>query len=142
MLFEQRNGRLPSTGTRRIITSQIEHLHLLTSARCTDAPWWSHDTWYLRGDPRIPQRPHEPSHDHTVKLGGIELTWLREGLRFWLRCALTHQLLTWSSVLDRARVVGTSLGGFCRHAGHHHTAMASGTSNLVLINMLSGRRLS
>ena len=77
-----------------------------------------------------------------ARYGGIEQTWLREGLRFWLRCALTHQLLTWSSVLDRARVVGTSLGGFCRHAGHHHTAMASGTSNLVLINMLSGRRLS
>ena len=126
VLFSQRNGRLPSTGTRRNITHQIEHLHLLASARCTDAPWWSNDTWDLRADPRIPQRPHEPRHDHTVKLGGAEPTWLREGLRFWLRCALTHQLLTWSSVIDRARILGTEFGGFCRHAGHTgHPAIAT-----------------
>jgi hypothetical protein len=61
VLFEQRNGRLPSPGTRRNIASQIEHLHLLASTRCTDADtWWAHDTWDLRADPRIPQRPHEP----------------------------------------------------------------------------------
>ena len=44
--------------------------------------------------------------------------WLREGLRFWLRTALTHELLTWSSVVDRCRNVGTHLGRFCQQAGH------------------------
>lgn len=125
VLFERRNARLPSPGTRRNIVGQIEHLHLLLSVRCTDAPWWAHDTWDLRADPRIPQRPHEPRHDHTVKLATTGPGWLRDGLRFWLRCALTHQLLTWSSVIDRARVVGTDLGRFCEHAGLDHPALTT-----------------
>jgi hypothetical protein len=41
--------------------------------------------------------------------------------------ALTHQLLRWSSAIDRARVVGNNLGGFCRHAGdRHRTRPAAG----------------
>ncbi len=39
--------------------------------------------------------------------------------------ALTHQLLRWSSAIDRARVVGNNLGGFCRHAGQDHPAIAT-----------------
>lgn len=110
--FERRNKRLPSAGARRYVTSFIEHLHLYTSVRCTEAPWWSHDIWDLRADPRIPQREHEPSHDKTVKLTAIQPLWLREGVRFWLRTSLTGQLLRWSSVTERARDIARHLGPF------------------------------
>jgi hypothetical protein len=74
-----------------------QHRLVLLSVRCTDKPWWAHDTWDLRADPRSPQPEHEPCHDQTVKLGPVEPNWLREGLRFYLRTALTHDLLTYSS---------------------------------------------
>lgn len=65
LAFQRRNNRLPSAGSRRNIRHLIEHLHLAVAVRCTDAPWWSHDIWDLRADPRIPERPHEPHHDQT-----------------------------------------------------------------------------
>ncbi|MBV8346100.1 MAG: transposase, partial [Mycolicibacterium sp.] len=120
LVFQRRNNRLPSAGSRRNIGHLMEHLHLSVAVRCTDAPWWAHDIWDLRADPRIPQREHEPSHDKTVRLRGIEPGWLREGLRFWLRSALTYDLLTWSSVIDRARNLGSQLGRFARTHGHLH----------------------
>lgn len=116
--FQRRNNRLPSPGSRRNISHLIEHLHLNVSVSCTDTPWWAHDIWDLRADPRIPQRPHEPCHDQTVRLRGITPDWLREGLRFWLHSALTYDLLTWSSVVDRARNLGSQLGHFATTAGH------------------------
>lgn len=112
LLFERRNHRLPTTGTRRNITGFLEHLHLYLTARTTDAPWWVHDVWDLRADPRIPQREHEPNHDKVVRLGGIEPVWLREGVRFWLRTSLTGDLLRWSSVVERSRDVARHLGPF------------------------------
>ena len=110
--FERRNKRLPSAGARRYVTSFIEHLHLYVSVRCTDKPWWAHDVWDLRADPRIPQREHEPCHDRVVKLSGIQPLWLREGVRFWLRTSLTGELLRWSSVAERARDMARQLGPF------------------------------
>lgn len=110
--FERRNKRLPSAGARRNITSVLEHLHLYVSVRCTSQPWWGHDVWDLRADPRIPQREHEPCHDAIVKLGAIEPAWLREGVRFWLRTSLSAGLLRWSSVVERARDVARHLGPF------------------------------
>jgi integrase len=110
--FERRNKRLPSPGARRYVTSFIEHLHLYVSVRCTDRPWWAHDVWDLRADPRIPQREHEPSHDMVVKLSAIQPDWLREGVRFWLRTSLSGDLLRWSSVAQRARDMARHLGPF------------------------------
>lgn len=123
--FQRRNNRLPSAGSRRNISHLIEHLHLNVSVSCTDAPWWTHDIWDLRADPRIPQRPHEPCHDQSVRLRGITPDWLREGLRFWLRSALTYDLLTWSSVVDRARNLGSHLGRFATSTGHLHDPLLS-----------------
>jgi hypothetical protein len=118
LVFQRRNNRLPSPGSRRNITHLVEHLHLNIAVRCTDTTWWAHDIWDLGADPRIPQRDHEPSHDKTVRLRGIEPVWLREGLRFWLRSALTYDLLTWSSVVDRARNIGSQLGRFTHTHGY------------------------
>lgn len=110
--FERRNQRLPSTGARRNITHLIEQLHLYVSVRCTAKPWWAHDVWDLRADPRIPVREHEPTHDKSVRLGPIEPVWFREGIRFWLRTSLTGELLRWSSVTERARDPARHLGPF------------------------------
>jgi hypothetical protein len=110
--FERRNGRLPSAGFRTNVTNFIEHLHLHVAVRCTGRPWWDHDIWDLYADPRIPQREHEPQHDQVVRLDGIEPAWLREGVRFWLRTALTAELLRWSSLKSRARDMSRHLGPF------------------------------
>jgi hypothetical protein len=97
-----RRATPPAPGSRRNLRQLVEHLHLLLSVHCSDKSWWAHDIWDLRADPRIPQRGHEPCHDQTVKIGPIQPQWLREGLRFYLRTALTHDLLTWSSTTPAA----------------------------------------
>ena len=125
LTFQRRNMRLPSAGSRRNIRHVIEHLHLWVSVRCTDTPWWEHDIWDLRTDPRIPRRDHEPRHDTAVRLRDIEPAWLREGLRFWLRSALTYDLLVWSSAADRARNLGSQLGRFAHDYGHHDDPLIS-----------------
>lgn len=117
--FERRHGRLPSAGFRTNVTNFIEHLHLHVAVRCTARPWWDHDIWDLYADPRIPQREHEPQHDQVVRLDGIEPAWLREGVRFWLRTALTAELLRWSSLAARTRDMRRHLGPFL--AGRHIT---------------------
>jgi integrase len=118
LTFQRRNLRLPSAGSRRNIRHLIEHLHLWISVRCTDTPWWEDDIWDLRADPRIPRRDHEPRHDATVRLRDTEPVWLREGLRFWLRSALTYELLVWSSAADRAHNLGSQLGRYTREHGY------------------------
>lgn len=113
--FEQRNSRLPSYSSRRNITHLIQQFHLYVSVRCTDAPWWTYDTWDLQADVRIPRREHETRHDLFVAIGTIEPQWLREGVRFWLRTALSTELLRWSSAVDRARTMARHLGPFLAH---------------------------
>ncbi|WP_420872677.1 tyrosine-type recombinase/integrase [Mycolicibacterium aubagnense] len=110
--FERRNGRLPSAGFRTNVTNFVEHLHLYVAVRCTGRPWWDHDIWNLYADPRIPRREHEPQHDQVVRLGGVEPAWLRDGVRFWLRTALTAELLRWSSLTSRVRDMSRHLGPF------------------------------
>lgn len=123
--FERRNQRLPSPGTRRNISSLINHLHLYLSVRCTDIPWWAYDTWDLRADPRIPQREHEPRHDQTLRLDTITPIWLREGIRFWLRTSLTAELLRWTSAVDRARDAARHLGPFLTARGETDPLLAT-----------------
>ncbi|PVB10799.1 tyrosine-type recombinase/integrase [Mycobacteroides abscessus] len=111
--FEQRRRRLPTPSYRRNLQWTAEHLHTLLAARCTPAPWWSHDVWDLRIDPQIPQREHEPHHERVLKLADIQPLWLREGLRFWMRTAITHQLFTWTTAVARCQTLGRHLGRFC-----------------------------
>jgi hypothetical protein len=117
LLFEKRNQRLPSPGNQRNLASVAEHLHLMLTARTGNRPWWASDTWDLRIDPSIPRREHEPHADQPLRLGPVEPGWLREAVRFWLRTALTHQLLTWTTATTRARSIGAHFGRYCAHAG-------------------------
>ena len=50
----------------------------------SDAPWWNHDLWCLRFDPRIPRRDHEPHGDAAIRWDNIAPAWLREGVKFYL----------------------------------------------------------
>lgn len=118
VLFERRNGRLPTAGYRRNLQYTVDHLWVLLAVRCSDAPWWSYDLWDLRIDPRIPQREHEPHHERTLKLAGVHPAWLREGLRFWMRTAITHQLFTWTTVISRTGNLARQFGTFCLSHGH------------------------
>lgn len=110
--FERRNARLPSAHSRRDITHLVAQFHLYLSVRCTERHWWEHDVWDLRADPRIPRREHEPRHDMAINLTGIEPAWLKDGVRFWLRTALSTELLRWSSAVERARTMARHLGPF------------------------------
>lgn len=133
VVFEKRNNRLPSPGARRNVTHLIEHLHLYLSVRTTDTDWWAHDTWDLRADPRIPQREHEPGHDQSVKIGAIGPTWLREGVRFWLRTALDAELLRWSSAVERARAMARHFGVFVTEHGYTDPTLSDDPAKLRLI---------
>lgn len=128
--FERRNQRLPSPGTRRNISGLINHLHLYLSVRCTDIPWWAYDTWDLLADPRIPQREHEPRHDQTVNLAAITPVWLREGMRFWLRTALSAELLRWTSAVDRARDSARHFGPFLTARGETDPLLSTDPTQL------------
>lgn len=110
--FEKRNGRIPSPGNQRNLESVAYSIHEHVTIRCSTQPWWTHDTWSLALDPRIPRREHEPAADRTINLAPITPTWLREGLRFWLSRALILDVYTWTSASTRIWYVATYFGRF------------------------------
>ena len=67
------------------------------TVRYSDAPWWKHDMWCLRFDPRIPRREHEPRGKSSVRWDDIQPRWLRDGFTFWMHLQLESGQLTWSS---------------------------------------------
>ncbi|WP_157509210.1 tyrosine-type recombinase/integrase [Luteipulveratus halotolerans] len=75
--------------------------------RCSARPWWEHDRWDLRVDDRIPRRPHEPQGHLPINLSLIQTGWLREGIRHWLRFALTDQTYRWTTAATRCRNLAT-----------------------------------
>jgi len=128
--FTERNGRTPSPGNLRNLTSIAEHAHAYISVRGSDQPWWAHDTWDLRIDDRIPRRPHEPAAHKPVRLAPIEPVWLREGIRFWLRTALTGQLYRWTTITTRAATLGTYFSPWVAAHGDTHPALTDTSGDL------------
>lgn len=111
-LIYRRNKRMPSPGNTRNLTSISKHIHLLISARTTNAPWWQAPAWSLLADNRIPRRPHEPVAGQNVHIQDIQPAWLREGLRFYLSRALIHDTFTWTTLTTRARVLDAYFGRY------------------------------
>lgn len=134
-LFQSRNNRFPSAGNRRNLEGTAEHIHMLVNARCTNLPWWAHDQWNLTVDPRIPRREHEPSAVSTIRFGTVRPLWLREGLRFWLRTALTYEVYTWTTAVTRMNTVGSYLARYCADHGLSHPAVTTDPDQLRLIFM-------
>ena len=115
--FHERNTRYPSPGNMKNLESAAHSIYQHVSVRCTGLPWWAHDTWDMRLDPRIPRRPNEPHRDRTLTLATIEPEWLKEGVRFYLSQMLTLDALTWTSLHSRTTNIGVRLGGYLHHQG-------------------------
>ena len=96
--FHADHGRLPAPGSRQRAASALRGLLPLLAVRYSGKPWWQHDVWCLRFDPRIPRREHEPRGESSVHWDDIEPRWLRDGFTFWLHLQLESGQLTWSSV--------------------------------------------
>jgi len=95
--FHADHGRLPAPGSRYRAESALRGLLPRLAVRYSDKPWWQHDVWCLRFDPRIPRREHEPRGESSVRWDGIQPRWLRDGYTFWLYLQLESGQLTWSS---------------------------------------------
>ena len=128
--FAERNGRTPSPGNLRNLTSIADHAHAYIAVRGSDSPWWAHDTWDLRIDDRIPRRPHEPAAHRPARLGPIEPDWLGDGVRFWLRTALTAQLYRWTTVVTRANTLGLYFAPWVAAHGDTHPALTDTAGDL------------
>ncbi len=126
--FTARNDRLPSAGNLRNLTSVARHAHLLVATRCGDQPWWAHNVWDLRIDDRIPRRPHEPAGHQPINLHPIGPDWLREGIRYHLRTALSTELYRWTTAATRARNMAAY---FSPWVVAHHQACAPTTPALA-----------
>lgn len=115
--FQRKNGRNPSSGNIRNLESVAYSIHEHVSIRCSAEPWWSHNTWSLALDPRIPRRAHEPHGHRPISLNDVQPDWLREGLRFWLSQCLVHDVLTWTTAVTRRSQIGTYFGTFMNARG-------------------------
>ena len=95
--FHDDHGRLPAAGSRQRAASTLRGLLPRLAIRYSGKPWWQHDVWCLRFDPRIPRREHEPRGESSVRWDDIEPRWLRDGFTFWMQLQLESGQLTWSS---------------------------------------------
>lgn len=132
LLFHQKNGRLPSTGNTRNLTSIAEHIHLYLTSRTTDTPWWDSDVWSLKADVRIPRREHEPCADIPVHLTDAGPVWFREALRYYLSRSLIYQHFTWTTLVTRTRTLKNYFGRFL---------IFRGISSPLLTDDLAGLRV-
>ena len=81
--FHAGHGRLAAAGTRQRAETALRGMLPRLAVHYSDAPWWKHDLWCLRFDPRIPRRDHEPHGDASVRWDNIAPPWLREGVKFY-----------------------------------------------------------
>ena len=116
-------------GTRRTAETALRGLLPRLAVHYSDAPWWKHDLWCLRFDPRIPRREHEPHGDASVRWDDIAPPWLREGVKFYTCLQMESGQLTWSTVLQ-VHVFAARFGGFALSRGIGHPALADDPSQL------------
>ena len=109
--FHADRGRLPAPGTRAKVETALHGLLPRLTIHYSDAPWWKHDLWCLRFDPRIPRRAHEPHGDAVIRWDDIEPAWLREGAKFYTGLQVEAGQITWSTVFQ-THVFAARLAGF------------------------------
>ena len=109
--FHADRGRLPAPGTRAKAETALRGLLPRLTVHYSDAPWWKHDLWCLRFDPRIPRRAHEPHGDAMIRWDDIEPGWLREGAKFYTGLQVESGQITWSTVFQ-THVFAARLAGF------------------------------
>ncbi len=127
--FHADHGRLPAPGSRYRAESVLRGLLPRLAIRYSDKPWWKHDVWCLRFDPRIPRREHEPRGESSARWDDIQPGWLRDGYRFWLQLQLESGQLTWSSVAPW-HVFAARFSEFVTSCGISHPALTADPSGL------------
>jgi integrase len=127
--FHADHGRLPAPGTRAKAATAMRGLLPRLAIHYSDAPWWKHDLWCLRFDPRIPRRAHEPHGDAMIRWDDIEPAWLREGARFYTGLQVESGQITWSTVFQ-SHVYAARLGGFAVSRGISGPALTDDPSQL------------
>src|SRR5208282_4531743 len=127
--FHADHGRLPAPGSRYRAETALRGLLPRLAIQYSDAPWWKHDVWCLRFDPRIPRREHEPRGESSVRWDDIQPRWLRDGYTFYLYLQLESGQLTWSSVAPW-RVFAARFSEFLISRGIDHPALAGDPSGL------------
>ena len=128
------HGQFASPHTRAKADSALSGLLPRLAIHYSDAPWWKHDLWCLRFDPRIPHRDHEPHGDASVRWDNIAPSWLREGVKFYTCLQLESGQLTWSTVLQ-VHVFAARLGEFAVTRNLNHPALVDDPSQLRAVAM-------
>jgi len=124
-VFHARHGRMASAASRARAEIALRALLRRLAVRYSDAPWWRHDIWSLKLDPRIPRRPHESRGNTAACWDTLEPAWLREGFKFYLRLQLESGQLTWSSVMNQ-HVIAFRFAAFLASRNISHPALADG----------------
>jgi integrase len=123
-VFHAHCHQMASAGSRSRAEIALRGMLRLLAVRYSDAPWWLHDTWSLKLDPRIPRREHESRGNTAVRWGELEPAWLREGFKFYLRLQLESGQLTWSSVMPQHALV-FRFAAFLATRGIDHPALVT-----------------
>jgi integrase len=132
--FHADHGRLPAPGTRAKAKSALRGMLPRLTIYYSDAPWWKHDLWCLRFDPRIPRRGHEPHGDSAVRWDDIEPGWLREGAKFYTGLQMEAGQITWSTVFE-VHVFAARLAGFALSRGLDRPALTDDPSQLRAVTL-------
>jgi integrase len=127
--FRATHGRLPAALTRERAETALRGMLPRLAVHYSDAPWWKHDLWCLRFDPRIPRRDHEPHGDASVRWDNIAPPWLREGVKFYTYLQMEAGQLTWSTVLQ-VHVFAARFSEFTRERGIDQPALVDDPSQL------------
>jgi integrase len=128
-VFHARHGRMASAASRARAEIALRALLWRLAIRYSDAPWWRHDIWSLKLDPRIPRRPHESRGNTAAFWARLEPAWLREGFKFYLRLQLESGQLTWSSVMNQ-HVIAFRFAAFLASRDISHPALAGDPGGL------------
>jgi integrase len=132
--FHADRRRLAAPGTRARAESAMRGLLPRLAIRYSDAPWWEHDLWCLRFDPRIPRRAHEPHGDAMIRWDNIEPAWLREGAKFYTGLQMESGQITWSTVFQ-THVFAARLGEFAVSWGLSCPALTDDPSQLRAVTL-------
>lgn len=97
-IFYTRKNYFPAPGHLRNLEAIATNLHAHLAVRATDAPWYSHDIWSMKLDPRIPRRENEPHSTRNLHLTQLTQPWLKEVVRYWFSQTLTYGYYTWTSL--------------------------------------------
>jgi integrase len=127
--FHAAHGRLAAAATRERAETALRGMLPRLAVHYSDAPWWKHDLWCLRFDPRIPRRDHEPHGDASVRWDTIAPPWLREGVKFYTCLQMEAGQLTWSTVLQ-VHVFAARFSEFAVTRGISHPALVDDPSQL------------